>query len=123
MSSLRPIEVGVKTDDGKERWDLLPWDALKEIVRVMTANVKPQGKYEPHNWAKGLSYSRLFAATQRHLTAWYGGETLDPDTGLHHLAHAGCNILFLLAYHVRGFAGDQVLRDQFDDRPEGPRYG
>jgi hypothetical protein len=39
---------------------------------------------------------RYFAALMRHLTAWWDGERADPESGLHHLAHAGCCLLFLI---------------------------
>ena len=99
-------EVGIKADNGKDRWDLLPFDAIRLAVKVMTIGAD---KYGDYNWAKGLAYSRVFAAAMRHLTAWWGGEERDPETGYSHLAHALCCVLFLLAYELRG------MRD-FDDR-------
>lgn len=55
-------------------------------------------KYGAQNWRNGLEWSRVFAAVQRHLLAWNDGETHDPETGINHLAHAGCGIMFLLEY-------------------------
>jgi hypothetical protein len=86
---------GRKDDTGKDRWDLLPWDATRAIVRVLTRGAE---KYAPDNWKKVPdARNRYFAAAQRHMTAWWEGEELDPETGESHLAHAGCCILFLLA--------------------------
>ena len=31
----------------------------------------------------------------RHLIAWRKGELIDPESKLPHLAHAGCNLIFL----------------------------
>lgn len=62
------------------------------------------------NWEKGMDFSRLFSAGQRHLIAWWEGETIDPESGLPHLAHAACCVLFLLALEKRGFKKN-------DDRP------
>jgi hypothetical protein len=98
---------GIKFDDGKLQWDLLPWDGVAEIVKVLQFGAK---KYAPHNWEKGIKFSRIFGAVIRHMTAWFLGETNDPETGLNHLAHAGCEILFALTYSVRGMK-------EFDDRP------
>ncbi len=39
---------------------------------------------------------RYYEALIRHVTAWWCGESCDKDDGLHHLAHAGCCLLFLL---------------------------
>jgi hypothetical protein len=58
------------------------------------------------NWEKGMAYSRLYAATMRHMTAWWEGETADPETGFSHLSHAGCCVLFLMAYELRGIGSD-----------------
>ena len=91
-------DVGIKHDDGKNRYDLLPPEALDEITKVFTFGAK---KYVPRNWEKGIPYGRVFAAMMRHMWAWWGGEDDDPETGLSHLSHAGCNLFFLLAFVKR----------------------
>ena len=53
--------------------------------------------YGPDNWRRVTdAKNRYFAAMVRHITAWWGGEKFDPESGLHHLAHAGCCLLFLM---------------------------
>ena len=85
---------GQKHDQDKPLWNLLPWDSVKEVVDVLTFGAK---KYEPENWKKVPdARNRYFAAAMRHLTAWWEGEKLDPETGLSHLAHAVCCLLFLI---------------------------
>jgi hypothetical protein len=59
-----------------------------------------------HNWRKGMAWHRLFGAALRHLWAWYRGEKADPETGLSHLAHAACCVLFLLTYELKGLGTD-----------------
>lgn len=103
------LESGVKFDHDKPRWDLLPWEAIGQIVGVMTLGAK---KYAEYNWAKGMHWSRVYAALLRHLTAWFGGEDLDKETGLSHLAHAGCCLLFLMSYQLWG-----GKYNSFDNRP------
>jgi hypothetical protein len=49
----------------------------------------------------GLSALIAFAL-MRHMTAWWEGESADPETGYSHLWHAGCCILFLITYELRG---------------------
>jgi hypothetical protein len=98
---------GTKADTGKDPWHLVPFDAVREVVRVLQFGAS---KYAPNNWRKGIAFSRLFSALQRHLTAWWEGEDKDPETGISHLAHAGCCVVFLLAFVVQG-------RGELDDRP------
>lgn len=87
-----------KFDDGKTQWHLIPWDAVAEIVKVMEFGA---GKYSPWNWASngGFPWHRLFNSSMRHFITWFWNkEDNDKETGLSHLAHLGCNVLFLLHY-------------------------
>ncbi|KKM61868.1 hypothetical protein LCGC14_1527370 [marine sediment metagenome] len=83
---------GMKFDEDKLRWDLLPYDAVEKIVEIITHGAK---KYAPENWKK-VNIDRFFAAAMRHFTAWKKGEEFDKDSGFTHLAHVGCNILFMM---------------------------
>jgi hypothetical protein len=94
---------GTKFDQGKAPWHLLPWGAVAVVVSVLDFGCR---KYGPRNWEKGMDYSRLFSAAQRHMTAWFNGEDKDPETGLSHLAHAGCCVLFLLTFTITGKGND-----------------
>jgi hypothetical protein len=86
---------GRKDDNGKIRMDLIPMKAVQEIAKVLTFGAD---KYGSNNWQNVAPFeSRYYAALLRHLTAWRAGEVLDPETGLAHLAHAGCCLLFLLS--------------------------
>lgn len=88
------MKKGVKHDTGKPRWDLLPLRSVDPIVQVLTFGAV---KYGPGNWKHVRPFrARYFSALMRHLEAWQGGQRLDPETGLPHLAHAGCCLLFLL---------------------------
>lgn len=100
------LDKFTKNDGGKSRFSLIPLDSLLEINAVLDFGAR---KYDDHNWAKSESISRYYDACMRHLMAWFSGQDNDPETGLNHLAHAGCCILFLLAIHKRGTA--------IDDRP------
>ncbi|KKN73369.1 hypothetical protein LCGC14_0401820 [marine sediment metagenome] len=79
--------------DERVRVDLLPSHPLVEIAKVLTHGA---GKYGADNWRRGLEWRRYYGAVMRHMLAWEGGEDLDPDSGLSHLACAGCNVLFLI---------------------------
>jgi hypothetical protein len=86
-------EVGFKYDGDKPRWELLRWGFIEEIVQDLTFGAK---KYGPNNWEKvDNGIDRYFAAAMRHLIAFRKGEQIDPESGLSHLAMAGCNLMFL----------------------------
>jgi hypothetical protein len=89
------LKTGEKKDDGKERMDLLSSVAIGELARVLTFGCK---KYSPNNWRLGIAWSRVIGAVLRHIFAWMRGQTYDPETGINHLAHAMCGIMFLLEY-------------------------
>ena len=84
---------GVKHDEGKAPMHLLDPYALEQLARVLDHG---QHKYAAWNWKKGFPYSRLIAATLRHVFAFMRGEDLDPESGLPHAAHAMCCLMFLL---------------------------
>jgi hypothetical protein len=94
---------GRKDDGGKPTFDLLPWGALAEIQAVLEYGAQ---KYEPWNWARGMKWLRLWNAVMRHLWAWVRGEDNDAETGLSHLAHAVCSLLFLIEYRRAGLGTD-----------------
>ena len=85
---------GIKYDQDKDRWDLVPWAEFKEVVKVLTYGAK---KYKDDNWQNIEDpKKRYLAACQRHITAWIIGEKLDQESTFHHLAHAICCLLFLM---------------------------
>ena len=98
---------GTKHDQEKPRTDLLPTVPLLKIAEVLTFGAK---KYEDHNWRKGIAYSRLIGAALRHLLAYNDGEDLDPESGLSHLAHLGCCVVFLLEQESKGTGVDDRYR-------------
>jgi dATP/dGTP diphosphohydrolase len=93
----------LKLDHGKLPWHLLPWDAVEGIVKVLAYGAR---KYAPRGWEEGMDWSRVDSALTRHLTDWRLRRGVDPDTGFSHLWHAGCCILFLIAYEMRGSGKD-----------------
>lgn len=107
----RQPDKAIKADADKIPLDLLPFAALNEVGKVLGFGAK---KYAAHNWRAGLSWSRLIAAGLRHLFAFAAGENNDPETGLCHLAHAVCCLLFLLEYVVKGGGtDDRYKKDHF----------
>lgn len=103
------LQAAAKYDAGKVRLDLLPVQPLVDIGQVLTYGAQ---KYDERNWEKGFAWSRPYAATLRHLFAWWSGEDNDPETGLSHLAHAACEVLFLQEF--------SYTHPELDDRPQYP---
>ena len=101
-----PETGAMKADGVKNRLELWPVRPYEDVGWVLTYGAR---KYEDRNWEKGMSWSRLYGATLRHLFAWWRGEDKDPESDLSHLAHAACNIMFLLEF--------ESTRKDFDDRP------
>lgn len=94
MSSESEPSEGAKNDAEKWRWDLLPWDAVEEVVKVLTYGAR---KYSVDNWKLvPRARDRYFSAAMRHLVAWRKGEKVDGEWGFSHLAHAICCLIFLL---------------------------
>jgi len=99
------FKEGVKFDKGKERYDLLASHSLHEVAKVYTMGAE---KYDDNNWRQGILWGRIFGAAMRHLWAFWRGEDIDPESGLHHLAHASWGCLTLLEY--------TETHPEFDDR-------
>jgi hypothetical protein len=99
---------GKKYDAEKIRLDLISTLAIEEIAKVLTFGAR---KYDAHNWRLGMRHSRLIRATIGHVFAHMRGETYDSESGLPHLAHAGCCIMFLLEYLLTGNGVD----DRWDE--------
>lgn len=107
------LKTGEKKDEGKARFELLPYEVIAAVARILTAGAK---KYADRNWEKGISYGRIFGAAQRHLTDFWNAKLEGKDGINHadgkesHIDHAICELMFLSAYEKRGLLG-------FDDRP------
>lgn len=105
MDNAKPdLSQGNKLDQDKVRMDLLSPIALEKIARVMTFGAD---KYAAHNWRKGIIWSRVIAAMLRHIFAYMRGERKDPETGISHMAHVGCCVMFILEF--------EETHPQFDD--------
>jgi hypothetical protein len=91
MSDLRK-PAGTKFDTEKPRLDLLSGIALTGTASVLTFGAL---KYDAHNWRKGFQWSRIIASLLRHSIAFMMGEDIDPESGLPHVDHIGCNAMFL----------------------------
>lgn len=101
------MRQGKKYDTDKLRWDLLLWKQVNKVVEVLTFGAK---KYGENNWKEVENGgNRYFAAAVRHLVAWRQGETVDKESGVHHLAHAICCLLFLM------WRDDETISDKYSN--------
>ena len=105
QAQLKNQPTGIKHDQEKADMSLLSPIAMLRIAEVMTFGKK---KYSAHNWRGGFIWSRPAAAAIRHIFAWLGGEDKDPETGLSHLAHCACCLMFLLEF--------ETTKPELDDR-------
>lgn len=80
-----------KADGDKPDPSLLPPRAVLRVVEVLTHGA---GKYGRDNWVRCDDKRRYVGATLRHVLAYMSGEVMDPESGLPHLAHAACSLLF-----------------------------
>lgn len=93
-----------KHDKGKaSRPELIAPEMIHGIGCVLSFGAN---KYSAGNWALGMEWSRPYGALLRHLNAWASGEAKDPETGHSHLWHAGCCLMFLIAYEARQIGKD-----------------
>lgn len=90
-----PHGTAIKHDQDKLPLNLLSGEALMQTAAVLKFGAD---KYAEHNWRSGFQWSRPLAAAMRHLVAFNDGEDKDPESGLSHLAHAACCIMFLLEF-------------------------
>ena len=97
--------TALKFDTDKLPLNLLSTEAMNQTAAVLKFGAI---KYAEHNWRKGFAWSRPLAAAMRHITAFNDGEDIDPESGLSHLAHAACCIMFLLEF--------QKTHPELDDR-------
>ena len=90
---------GQKYDGEKPRMDLLPFEALEEVAKVLTLGAR---KYSDNGWQNvENAESRYLAALLRHLAARERGEKFDTESGLLHAAHMATNALFILWFEIQ----------------------
>ena len=98
IDSYEESSEGKKFDTGKLSYTLLPFSAITEVVNILEFGKQ---KYGRDNWKKvPNAKERYLDACFRHLISYVEGETKDPESGRHHLAHAVCCLLFVLWFDL-----------------------
>jgi len=99
---------GIKFDDGKIQWWYLPIEPIKEVLKVLHYGDKKYPADDGCNWKRvPNAKKRYYSALMRHITAWWDEEKNDQESGMHHLAHACTNVLFLLYFEMKGYPEDK----------------
>jgi len=106
--------IAIKETNPKDSLGIkkVPLSGMPAPVLLECGLVKLHGdlKYGRYNWREaGVRASVYYDAAIRHLMAWYEGEDIDPDSGVHHLAHAMTGLSVLRDSQMRG--------NWTDDRP------
>lgn len=107
VSSVKPSNPKDIVGSLKVPFSVLPTPVLAEVALGMMEGAL---KYGRHNYrAIGVRASIYYDATQRHLTAWWEGEDLDPESRLSHITKAISSLTVLR---------DSMIRENWtDDRP------
>lgn len=85
------------------RFDLLPWEELFEVAELYGVGA---AKYAERNWELGYKWSLSFAALLRHLVLFWCGESLDKETGKHHLTSVVFHALAMMHFDVHKKGSD-----------------
>ena len=100
--------------------ELIPPQFAEDIARVLLHGAK---KYARHNWMQGISFEAILGGVQRHVAAVRRGEEFDEESGLPHVSHAACGLMFMHWYlhgkdtkQYRTLKDDRVFANSIDAR-------
>lgn len=99
--------TGGQKGEKLEAYALIPVEPLAEVARVYGYG---QRKYEARNWERGYEWSLSYSALMRHANAFWSGESIDPDSGRHHLAS--------VVFHALAMMEWEETHPELDDRPK-----
>lgn len=94
---------GLKFDGDKADLSLLPKSAKEGISKAFMYGAKKYGRY---NYLKGMDWTRLIAAADRHMSAFNDGEDCDDESKLNHLYHAGACVMMLIEFYEKELGND-----------------
>jgi hypothetical protein len=96
-----------------QRYELIPVAPLEEVAKLYGTGA---AKYAERNWERGYSWSLSYASLQRHSAAFWDGESLDEETGRHHLASVIFHAMALMEFELKGAGTDDRPVDQMVER-------
>lgn len=107
---MQNVNKAKKYDNGKLRYDLIPWECIQELAEIYTFGAE---KYTENSWQQLPDFkNRYFSALMRHLLAWWDGEIFDKESGRNHLAHALWNVTALLWWDLKDGMKVKVIDGQ-----------
>jgi len=82
------------------------------MLELGLAMMEGARKYGRHNYrAVGTRSSVYYDAIMRHITAWWEGEDIDPDSGVHHLMKAAaCCLVHRDSMYMGNVEDDRPLK-------------
>lgn len=97
--------------EAKPKLSDTPTIGIREMGRVFTMGAAKYGRF---NWREHtVSSSVYYDSVLRHLMDWFDGQDVDPESGLHPLAHAMAGMSILMDAQAHGKLND--------NRPKAPR--
>lgn len=105
------LSEGRKDDQGKLPMTLISPSAMRKLAKILQLGA---AKYSRRNWEKGISFSRVADALQRHFDDWreeIEQGNPDPESNESHIFHVLCNAMFL-----SHFMAHYDKYKEFDDR-------
>ncbi len=96
------MQHAMKDIENKPRYSLLVEEFISDMI---TVREKGAAKYADWDWMNGRNWTDYTDAMRRHMKAFLDGESLDQESGVHHMAHIAVNAMFLHWFNHVGNAG------------------
>ena len=107
------MEQADRFNEGKCRLGMIPLDCHKWEANGFAFGA---AKYAPFNWRRGLPITEQMDSLLRHLNAFFNEyEDIDPESGVHHLGLAQCNLSMMV--------NTLINHPELDDRFKIEKYG
>ena len=82
----------MKDSVGKAKLSLVPYHGMVAVAEVREYGVKKYG--DPDGW-KEVAPLEFIDAALRHIGKYLAEADYDEESGLHHISHAACNLMFV----------------------------
>ena len=95
-----------KKNEGKPMMSLMSANTIAYVTKVREYGIKKYGMAD--DW-KTTERKLHYDAALRHIYAEFEGEINDSESGLPHLAHAICNLMFLIEADIENGELDKLI--------------
>ena len=131
---MKTTPQGLRYSRGKPRYDLIPPDFLEALAEHYRRGAEKYtidlgegpseetlAQYEgreikeldghvlvlgDNNWKLGMSWGECYRALLSHANKWAMGESIDPETGSHHMVAVAWNAIAIFYYETHKMNGD-----------------